>query len=185
MTRSGTDRYRLIAFDPGGAGRFLVDPSAFARTHAVSIPSDVLADLIGVMEHETRMSALAGCWTSFMVVDGAASEAIATTGEVVGTAAYKSAPVAGGTVEIAYFVFPAREGRGAATAAARLLTALALHTYRVARVTARTLPERNASCRVLEKAGFRLLGTVDDPEDGSVWEWEYSGPIRPSDNEIP
>ena len=39
-------------------------------------------------------------------------------------------------------------------------------------VRAHTLPERNASTRVLEKNGFRLVGPVVDPEDGPVFRWE-------------
>src|SRR6185503_4650545 len=39
-------------------------------------------------------------------------------------------------------------------------------------VRAHTLPERNASTRVLEKNGFRLLGPIVDPEDGPVFRWE-------------
>src|SRR6266702_2366495 len=39
-------------------------------------------------------------------------------------------------------------------------------------VRAHTLPEENASTRVLLKCGFRHLGTVVDPEDGPVWRWE-------------
>jgi RimJ/RimL family protein N-acetyltransferase len=39
-------------------------------------------------------------------------------------------------------------------------------------IRAHTLPEMNASCRVLEKAGFKRLGEVIDPEDGLVWRWE-------------
>jgi ribosomal-protein-alanine N-acetyltransferase len=38
-------------------------------------------------------------------------------------------------------------------------------------VTAQTLPERNASHRILGKLAFRHLGIVDHPEDGTVWEW--------------
>jgi [ribosomal protein S5]-alanine N-acetyltransferase len=39
-------------------------------------------------------------------------------------------------------------------------------------VRAHTLPERNASTRVLEKCGFEFTGEVVDPEDGPVWRWE-------------
>lgn len=35
-----------------------------------------------------------------------------------------------------------------------------------------TLPEENASTSILKKLGFRLVGTVEHPEDGPVWEWE-------------
>jgi RimJ/RimL family protein N-acetyltransferase len=39
-------------------------------------------------------------------------------------------------------------------------------------VAAQTLPERNASHRVLEKLGFEAVETVDHPEDGMVLEWQ-------------
>jgi hypothetical protein len=39
-------------------------------------------------------------------------------------------------------------------------------------VRAHTLPERNASVRILEKLGFAHLGQIVDPEDGPVWRWE-------------
>jgi hypothetical protein len=41
-------------------------------------------------------------------------------------------------------------------------------------VTAQTLCERNASHRVLEKLGFRDIGTVEHPQDGTVLEWELT-----------
>jgi len=39
-------------------------------------------------------------------------------------------------------------------------------------VRAHTLPEANASTRVLTKCGFQRIGEVIDPEDGLVWRWE-------------
>jgi len=36
------------------------------------------------------------------------------------------------------------------------------------------LPEENASTSVLKKLRFRLVGTVEHPEDGLVWEWQLS-----------
>jgi L-amino acid N-acyltransferase YncA len=38
----------------------------------------------------------------------------------------------------------------------------------VARIRALTLPERNASSRILETLGFVLAGSVIHPEDGSM-----------------
>jgi RimJ/RimL family protein N-acetyltransferase len=90
---------------------------------------------------------------------------------VVGTCAFKTAPRADGSIEIAYFTFPAFEGQGFATAMAQKLIALALGAPVVRRVMAHTLPQCNASTRVLEKAGMRCVGEVDDPEDGRVWRW--------------
>jgi RimJ/RimL family protein N-acetyltransferase len=76
-------------------------------------------------------------------------------------------------VEIAYFTPPGEEGRGVATAMAEaLLRVSRAATPQVAVVRAHTLPERNASCRVLEKAGFAHAGSIVDSEDGPVWRWE-------------
>jgi ribosomal-protein-alanine N-acetyltransferase len=95
----------------------------------------------------------------------------ATTGVVVGTCAFKGPPV-DGVVEIAYFTFPAFEGRGYGGAMAGALVARAAAAGEVRTVRAHTLPEPNASTRILERLGFAHLGTVEDPEDGPVWRWE-------------
>ncbi len=91
----------------------------------------------------------------------------------VGICAFKSAPVEG-SVEIAYFTFPDHEGRGIASQMAAQLVALAAARPGV-RVTAQTLPERNASHRILEKTGFRAVGVFQHPEDGAVLEWHFAG----------
>jgi len=93
-------------------------------------------------------------------------------GTPVGTCGFKSPP-RDGRVEIAYFTFPGAEGRGVATAMAAALVAIAKPFPVV--VAAQTLPERNASHRVLEKLGFEHVETVLHPEDGLVWEWRLSG----------
>ena len=89
-------------------------------------------------------------------------------GTPVGTCGFKSPP-SDGRVEIAYFTFSGSEGRGIATAMAAALVAMA-KPFPV-NVAAQTLPDRNASHRVLEKLGFRYVETVQHPEDGPVWEW--------------
>ena len=83
-----------------------------------------------------------------------------------------TAPPAGGKVEIAYYTFKLFEARGIATLMARELLAVATTADPRVRVFAHTLPERNASTRILEKIGFELKGTVLHPEDGEIWEWE-------------
>lgn len=90
-------------------------------------------------------------------------------GILVGTCAFKSAPI-DGEVEIAYFTFPEHEGQGVATRMAQLLVNLASENG-VVRTKAQTLPEPNASTRILEKLGFVFAGSVNHPEDGEVWEW--------------
>jgi RimJ/RimL family protein N-acetyltransferase len=92
------------------------------------------------------------------------------TGCTVGKCAFKGPP-ADGVVEIAYAVEPEHQGNGYGTEAAAALTAFAF-AQNVPTVRAHTLPEPNASTRVLTKCGFRHLGEVIDPEDGPVWRWE-------------
>lgn len=91
---------------------------------------------------------------------------------LVGSAAFKGPPV-NGAVEIAYGTFEPYRQQGIGTATCKLLVDLALKTDSTVRITARTLPEENFSTRILRKNGFNFVGTVIDPEDGPVWEWEF------------
>jgi GNAT superfamily N-acetyltransferase len=93
---------------------------------------------------------------------------------LVGWGGFKGAPREG-VAEIGYEVAPAVEGRGIATAAAAALVAKA-RAAGVTSVIAHTLPERNASCRVLEKNGF-VLDDEDAREGGTpVWRWRLGLP---------
>jgi RimJ/RimL family protein N-acetyltransferase len=89
----------------------------------------------------------------------------------IGTCAFKAAPDAAGTVEIAYMTFPAFEGHGHATAMAAALVEVAGRVG-ASLAIAHTLPEENASNRALRRNGFAFAGEVEDPEDGRVWRWE-------------
>lgn len=91
-------------------------------------------------------------------------------GAFVGAGAFKRPP-RDGRVEIAYFTFPAWEGRGVATATAGALLRLARAVVPAPQITARTLRRPSASTRILERLGFANVGTVEDPDDGPVWEW--------------
>ena len=92
-------------------------------------------------------------------------------GTCVGTCGFKSPPQ-NNRVEIAYFTFPGHESRGVATRMASELIRLARAKMPAVIVAAQTLPEENASTSILKKLGFRLVGTVEHPEDGPVWEWQ-------------
>ena len=92
-------------------------------------------------------------------------------GATIGTCAFKSAPDAAGTVEIAYMTFPAFERCGHATAMAAALVEVARNAG-VPLAIAHTLPEENASNRALRRNGFVYAGEVIDPEDGLIWRWE-------------
>jgi RimJ/RimL family protein N-acetyltransferase len=97
-----------------------------------------------------------------------------TSGSGIGRCGFKGPPDAEGVVEIAYGVNPEHEGKGYATEAAAALTSYAFSHEQVRVVRAHTLPQPNASARVLTKCGFRRVGEVIDPEDGLVWRWERS-----------
>ena len=91
---------------------------------------------------------------------------------VIGMAAFKGAPGEDRTVEIAYGISPAYQGRGYATEVARKLIQFARESGRVSLVCAHTTPTNGPSKRVLEKCGFKLIGEVMDSEDGLVLRWE-------------
>ena len=95
-----------------------------------------------------------------------------SSGTVVGRCGFKGPPAADGVVEIAYGVSPEHQGKGYATEAAAALVSFALSHEQVRTVRAHTLPQPNASTRVLAKCGFHRVGEVIDPEDGLVWRWE-------------
>ncbi|MCA9260868.1 MAG: GNAT family N-acetyltransferase [Planctomycetales bacterium] len=95
-------------------------------------------------------------------------------GKSVGSCGFKGPPDAEKCVEIAYEVHPDSQGRGYATEAAIALTQFAVQSGQAATVRGHTMPGHLASERVLHKAGFELLGLVEDPEDGAVNRWEKS-----------
>ena len=116
-------------------------------------------------------SAAPSAWThGFALVEQA-------TGTVVGSCGYKGPPDPDGTVEIAYVVDPAHQGRGFAKEAAVALVDHALAAG-VRVVCAHTLPERSASTSVLTACGFEHVGAIEDPEDGTVWRWQLVAPDR-------
>jgi ribosomal protein S18 acetylase RimI-like enzyme len=88
----------------------------------------------------------------------------------VGTCAFK-APPREGHVEIAYFTFPAFEGRGIATWMAKKLVEIAYAEAAPPEVRAETLPKDGPSTSILRGIGFQNRGALLHPEDGLVWEW--------------
>ena len=101
----------------------------------------------------------------------------AVSRQVLGTCGYPAAPDAQGEIEIAYFTFPAYEGRGIARRMARELVERASARPDVRRIIAHTLAQHSASTRILTGLGFSHAGTIDHPEDGELWRWERM-PLR-------
>lgn len=93
--------------------------------------------------------------------------------QLVGTGGFKGAPFKG-RVEIAYTTFEKFRSQGVGSEICGKLVEVARLADPSVLVTARTLPEKNHSTRILEKNGFQFAGTVQDIDDGEVWEWIYS-----------
>ena len=97
-------------------------------------------------------------------------------GELIGNGAFKGKPV-NNSVEIAYGTMELHRKKGVGSRICRKLVEMGLAVDPLLRITARTLPEENFSTRILGKNNFVFIGTVNDPEDGEVWEWEYKGQV--------
>ena len=95
--------------------------------------------------------------------------------ELVGWGGFKGPP-RGGVVELGYEIAESRWGQGLATDATRAMVAEAFEAPEVSAVIAHTLPERNASNRVLEKVGFHLDGEAAE-DDERVWRFRMSRPV--------
>jgi ribosomal-protein-alanine N-acetyltransferase len=143
-------------------------PDAFEARYDARLGDrlELLREIVAQSAAYRARAGMAPEWSGHLAVDG-------ETRAVVGTCGYKSAPRPDGGVEIAYFTFPAFERRGYGGAMAGALVAQAAASGAVRVVHAHTLPETNASARILTRLGFRCTGTViDDPDDGPVWHWE-------------
>jgi ribosomal-protein-alanine N-acetyltransferase len=149
-----TENLGLVVREPAEVLEWIDSMSASDR-------AEISADWL----ERLRASTSADPWTCGFAMVHRASDA------VIGSCGYKSPPDPDGVVEIAYGVDPEHQGRGYATEAARALVNYAFNSG-VRIVRAHTLPEPNASTRVLTKCGFERLGEVVDPDDGVVWRWE-------------
>ena len=102
--------------------------------------------------------------------------------ELVGWGGFKGAPV-DGVVELGYEIAEDRRERGYATAVTRAMVDEAVADPDVTTVIAHTLPESNASNRVLEKVGFAFVRPMESDGE-TVWRYALAtstdyGPISP------
>jgi [ribosomal protein S5]-alanine N-acetyltransferase len=123
------------------------------------LPSQA-AEVISGAARMYRVHGFIAPWIAYLAMED---------GACVGTCAFKGPP-RNDCVEIAYYSFA--EGRGVATRMASALIDIASTSEPGLLVKAQTLPQNNASTAVLRKLDFELLGPVEHPEDGTVWEWQ-------------
>ena len=161
------DFLNLIESENSFLQRSGLNPAAGLRSFIVS--DDVSNDFVDQLQQHANAPADPWCW-GFFVLDPESNQ-------VIGNAGFKGPPGENGTVEVAYGIVPSFEGNGCATRALGHLVEFAKRYPEVKRILAHTLPERNASCRVLEKHRFQQIETIQDPTDGTIWRWQYSGKL--------
>ena len=167
-----TARLQLIACELGHFEAILNDERRLASMLRVTLAEDWLGfpaareAMQPCYEYLKSHPSVIGWWTYLFVHKGDA--------KLIGLGGFKGGPDEEGMVEIGYALAPAYRGKGLAAEAARGMIEYAFSHPHVRRVDAHTLPERNASTRVLERVGFKHLGAVRDPSDGEVWRWSLS-----------
>lgn len=165
--RLRTARLELIACGIERLQRLQQGPEAYRSAYQTGVIEGYL-DFPQALEFSiTRMQgeSASAWWAPFVFV-------LEAEQAVVGLGGYKGPPDGAGVVEIGYSIAPTHQGQGFATEAAHAMVLHALRRTGVLAVRAHTLPERNASARVLEKNGFRKVAETIDPDDGVVWRWE-------------
>jgi [ribosomal protein S5]-alanine N-acetyltransferase len=100
----------------------------------------------------------------------------AEDGRIAGLCCFKAEPDSG-QAEIAYATLPSLEGQGIGRSMVAALVEIG-RTAGAERLIAHTLPQPNASTRVLERSGFIFEGEAIDPEDGLVWRWAHGSGLR-------
>lgn len=93
---------------------------------------------------------------------------------LIGMGGYYGLPTEAGIVEIGYGIAPSYRCQGYATQAAKWLIKNAFDRAEIQAVCAHTLPNFNASARVLEKCGMTKIADVFDEEHGVVWHWQIN-----------
>jgi RimJ/RimL family protein N-acetyltransferase len=87
---------------------------------------------------------------------------------ILGSVIFHGRPETDGIAEVGYGVEEESQGQGIATEATRAAVDWALEREEVRLVRATTPPWHRASIRVLEKSGFRCIGTEDHEALGEV-----------------
>jgi [ribosomal protein S5]-alanine N-acetyltransferase len=163
------DPIRLVRPDPDLLGAALQGDDALARATGYDVVAGwaTFRDALQPKRDALDAQPDASAWGPRFFVTG-------NPPELVGWGGFK-APPADGVVELGYEIAESRQGRGLATAATRAMVAEAFADAQVSVVIAHTLPERNASNRVLEKVGFRFDGAVREG-DKPVWRFSLARP---------
>lgn len=146
--------------------KLLAGASAFKNAFGVEVVDGYLEfpNAIPYLIEKLRSGCLKEWW-SYMILHKKDKS-------LIGLGGYKGPPDSQGVVEIGYGIAPAYRGKGYATEAASALIGNAINIAGVNVVWAHTLPEFNASTKVLQKCGMERVAEIIDPDDGQVWRWQ-------------
>jgi ribosomal-protein-alanine N-acetyltransferase len=159
-----TKRLELVPGTPETLRGALESNAALAAALGVVVPETWPPEFLDPPALEwtlARLEEAAGAdywWLYFILLrDGAEGRTL------IGSAGYKGAPDADGTVEVGYGIVRDRHRRGYASETTRGLLARAFARPEIRRVIAETLPELIGSIGVLRKCGFRPIGEGAEP----------------------
>ena len=149
-----TERLRLVPASPTLARCEIHDRARFAELLLAEIPAewppealaDALAFFLSLLEAHPDWQGWLG-WYAIALDAG--------TPTLVGSIGFKGPPDVDGVAEMGYSVLPAWQGRGYATAMARLLVDWAHGTGRARSVIAQTTDDNLGSRAVLARLGFQ------------------------------
>jgi len=147
------------------------EASDFALLLAGSAPRPLVPVAGDAIAPPDVMQMLAALAASIRTAFAPSAWMVAEAGEVVGLLSLVRSPV-DGELHIGYGIAPSRHRRGIAGRAVADLVAWAGSDPRVARLGAETSVDNPASQRVLERNGFKVVGTRVDPGDGALLCWE-------------
>lgn len=151
-----TENLELIAADLPLARAMAHDRAEFARLLGAPVPAEwppaLMADVLDYFVQEAERHPDAVGWSTWLIVLKAGRV-------LIGAAGFKGAPDASGRVDIGYSILDAWQRRGYATETVTALVNWAWRDARAVQIIGETFPHLPASIRVLEKSGFRYIGT--------------------------
>ncbi len=154
--RALTNRLELVAVDPVLAQALVAGRDELGRVLEASVPAEwppeLLADAFDFFVQAAQRGPQDLGWWAWLVVMRASRV-------LIGSAGFKGPPDADGRVDVGYSVLDAWQGQGYASETVDALVKWAFADARVGRVVGETFPHLAASIRVLEKNGFRFIGT--------------------------
>ncbi|MCD6028960.1 MAG: GCN5-related N-acetyltransferase [Thermomicrobiales bacterium] len=165
-------RLDLVPFTAAALDALMVgDRKSLERITSAIFPTPLTApplmeDALSFMRDTLLEDPENGCWGPYLLI-------LRESGEAVGSAGFTGKPGADGIVTLGYSMYPAQQGQGLASEAARALVAWALAQPGVASVQATIPPAHSASQRVATRAGLRRTNRVEnDPDEGPVEIWQ-------------